>query len=140
MRYLIYLLLSVSTSLSAGTIHKWVDENGNVSYGDSPPASAKSEDIKVQSAPTNPGKALPRLNATDTDQQTAAGDNQKPNQKLNKEQAKASCDIARKDLQVITSSARVRLRQPDGTSRYLTEEEIAQRKAQAQADVKNFCK
>jgi hypothetical protein len=140
MRYFIYLLLMVSTSLSAGTIHKWIDENGSVHYGDAPPVSVKSEDIRVQSKPSNTGKALPRLNKTDDDKQAAAADNNSPNQKLTNEQAKVSCEIARQDLDVISRSARVRLKQPDGSSRYLTEAEIAQRKSQAEADVKTFCK
>jgi hypothetical protein len=50
MRYLTYLVLVVSTSLNAGTIHKWVDENGNVHYGDAPPVKTKTENVRVQSA------------------------------------------------------------------------------------------
>ena len=57
MRYLTYLVLVVSTSLNAGTIHKWVDENGNVHYGDAPPVKTKTENVRVQAAPSNPGKS-----------------------------------------------------------------------------------
>jgi len=75
MRYLIFLILVVSTSLHAGTIQKWVDENGNVHYGDAPPVSTKTENISVQSAPSNPGKALPRLSTEETDgAEGASGD------------------------------------------------------------------
>jgi len=137
MRYFIYLLLIVSTSLSASGIHKWVDENGNVFYGDAPPPATKSQNVRVQSAPSNPGKALPRLNDPDAEQ-AATGDAQKP--KTTKEQSKLSCEIARQDLQVINSNVRIRLKEADGSSRYLSDAEIAQRKAQAEADVKSFCK
>ena len=136
MRYLIYLILMVSTSLSAGTIHKWVDENGNVHYSDAPPVSAKTESVRVQSKPTNTGKALPRLNSSANAQQAATG-NSNGNQK--QEQAKMVCENARQDLQVISSTTRVRLKEPDGSSRFLTPEEIADRKAQAEADVEKYC-
>ena len=63
MRYLIYLTLLASASLNAGSIHKWTDADGNVFYGDTPPVSAKTEGVRVQSAPSNPGKALPRLSS-----------------------------------------------------------------------------
>ena len=63
MRFLIFLALLVTVPLQAGTIKKWVDEEGNVYYGDSPPISVKTENVRVLSAPSNPGKALPRLSS-----------------------------------------------------------------------------
>ena len=135
MRYLIYLILTVTTSLSAGTIHKWVDDNGNVHYGDAPPISAKSENVRVQSAPSNPGKALPRLNTPDK-ADTEVTQNQKQE---DAEQASIVCENAREDLQVISSSSRVRLKQADGSTRFLSADEIAERKATAEADVDRFC-
>jgi hypothetical protein len=140
MRYLIYLTLLASTSLTAGSIQKWTDENGNVFYGDTPPVSTKTEGVRVQSAPSNPGKALPRLSTQDdsesagTDSPASDGD-----QNLTVAQSKVACDNAQQDLEVIQTSSRVKLELVDGTTRYLTPEEIDQRKARAEADIKNFC-
>jgi hypothetical protein len=140
MRYLIYLTLLASTSLTAGSIQKWTDENGNVFYGDTPPVSTKTEGVRVQSAPSNPGKALPRLSTQDdsesagTDSPASDGD-----QNLTVAQSKVACDNAQQDLEVIQTSSRVKLQLVDGTTRYLTPEEIDQRKAKAEADIKNFC-
>ena len=140
MRYLIYLLLATSTSLTAGSIQKWTDENGNVHYGDAPPVRTKSEDVRVQSAPSNPGKALPRLNSSD-DSDQAAGDNDEDNkQEGSEEQSSNNCAVARSDLDIINNSIRVKLQEPDGNIRYLSESEIAERKAVAQAQVSRFCK
>ena len=58
----------------------------------------------------------------------------------NADQAKAACDAAQDDLRVISSSSRIRLKSPDGTTRYMSTEEIEQRKSQAEADIKQFCK
>ena len=86
MRYLIYLILAISTSLNAGSIQKWTDENGNVHYGDAPPVKTKSENVRVQSAPSNPGKALPRLNSPD-DPDQAEADEENGQQKVSEDQA-----------------------------------------------------
>jgi homogentisate 1,2-dioxygenase len=138
MRYLIYLILTVSTSLSAGTIHNWVDENGNVNYGDAPPNSAKSENVRVQSAPSNPGKALPRLGTSDNGAATNKDVATKQKQE-NEQQASIVCENARQDLQIITNSGRVRLKQADGSTRFLSADEIAERRAAAEADVDRYC-
>ena len=129
MRYLIFVLLLVSASLHAGSIHKWVDENGNVHYGDAPPAETKSENVRVQSAPSNPGKALPRLNVSEPE----------PASGMSAEQASKICQTARSDLEIIANNTRIRLQQPNGTERYLNEQEIAERKARSEADIERYC-
>ena len=138
MRYLIFFTLLFSTALSAGSIQKWVDDEGNVHYGDAPPTSAKTESVHVQPAPSNPGKALPRLGDSgsgDSSTTTAAADDDK----VPADQAKIACDKAKEDLEVINRSSRIKLRQADGSTRYLTTEEIAERKTQAEADIASFC-
>jgi len=141
MRYLIYLTLLASTSLNAGSIHKWTDADGNVFYGDAPPISAKTEDVWVQSAPRNPGKALPRLSSPGGEAEpgsesaaTASNGNAVP-----ADQAKIACDNANQDLQIIQSSSRVKLKLADGSTRYLTSEEIDERKTQAESEIERFC-
>jgi hypothetical protein len=135
MRYLIYLTLLASTSLSAGSIHKWTDADGNVFYGDAPPISASTEDVWVQSAPSNPGKALPRLSSSGSESSAAAGDDNT----VPADQAKVACDNAHKDLEIIQSSDRVKLKLADGSTRYLTSEEIDERRTQAESEIERFC-
>ena len=140
MRYLIYLMLLASMSLNAGTIHKWVDDEGNTHYGDAPPVTAKTEGVRVQSAPSNPGKALPRLSSPDNSQATA-GDSggAAQNETVPEHQARVACEKAQEDLKVINNSNRIKLRSADGSTRYMTSEEIEERKAQSEADIKRFC-
>jgi len=141
MRYLIYLTLLASTSLNAGSIHKWTDADGNVFYGDAPPISTKTENVWVQSAPSNPGKALPRLSSPDSE---AASDSENSatasnNDGVPADQAKAICDNAQQDMEVIMSSNRIKLKLADGSTRYLSTEEIDERRTQAEADIDRFC-
>ncbi len=140
MRYLMALTLLVSISLHAGTIHKWIDADGNVHYGDAPPVTVKTESVRVQSAPSNPGKSLPRLSTPGSENEggsatTAATDETA----VPKDQAKIACDQAKEDLQVINRNTRIKLKSADGSARYLTTEEIDQRKEQAESDIDRFC-
>ena len=136
MRYLIYLTLLASMSLNAGSIHKWTDADGNVFYGDAPPISAKTEGVWVQSAPSNPGKALPRLSSPGGEAApAAAGDGNA----VPEDQAKVACDNAQDDLDIIQSSSRVKLKLADGSTRYLTTEEIDDRRTQAESEIERFC-
>jgi hypothetical protein len=139
MRYSVFLILLASMSLNAGSIHKWVDEEGNVHYGDSPPVSAKTEGVRVQAAPSNPGKALPRLGAPETSADGSTTDAAANGDQVPEDQAKVACDAAQEDLRVIGSSNRIKLRSADGSTRFMTTEEIEERKVQAEADVERFC-
>jgi hypothetical protein len=140
MRYLIYLMLLTSMTLHAGTIHKWVDEEGNVHYGDAPPVSVKTEGVRVQSAPSDPGKSLPRLSAPKSSEDTASGTTAAAdNGNIPDDQARVACEKAQEDLRVIGNSDRIKLRSADGSTRYMTTEEIEERKTQSEADVERFC-
>ncbi len=142
MRIIICLLILTSSSLFAGTILKWVDEDGNIHYGDAPPIAVETERVRVLSAPNNPGKALPRLS---TDGSTGNSNNQgtnvanQENLKLPADQAKIACEEATADLKVINGSNRIRLRSADGTTRYMTTEEIDARRKIAEKDVSLHC-
>ena len=139
MRYLIYLILVVSTSLHAGTIHKWIDEDGNVHYSDAPPAATKTEGVRVQSAPSNPGKPLPRLTDEGDDSAAAGAAAGTDQQEVANEQSAAICERARADLDILNNNTNIRLQQADGTSRDLDQTEVDQRRTKAQAEVSRYC-
>ena len=140
MRFAIILTLCLAGTASAGAIHKWGDEEGNVHYGDAPPVTAKTESVRVQSAPTNPGRALPRLNDAGDEQQPGSAGAPADDEAVPADQAKVACDQAREDLEIIGRSSRIKLRAADGSERYLSTEEIAERTERAETDVKRFCK
>ena len=52
-RILLALVLSLSfTGASLAELYKWVDEEGNVHYGDCPPADCKAEQIETAPGPS----------------------------------------------------------------------------------------
>lgn len=140
MRFLIYLTFIVFSTANAANIHKWVDEEGNVHYSDSPPVSTSTEQVRVIGAPSNPGRALPRLgnNASGTKGANADG-NGKNDPTVPEDQAKIACENAQKDLEVLNNSDRIQLRSADGSTRFMTTEEIAERRTSTEQDIERFC-
>ena len=48
-------LIAASISLSSSAaLYKWIDENGRVAYGDTPPAGVKAERLTTMVAPADP--------------------------------------------------------------------------------------
>ena len=133
MRFLICLTLLVSMPLHAGSIKKWVDEDGNVHYGDAPPVSASTQDVRVLRAPTNPGKALPRLSQPKSEDGASSTTASADGDNVPEDQAQIACQQAQEDLEVIGRSSRIKLRGADGTERYMSTEEIEERRIQAEA-------
>lgn len=137
MRFLIYLTFIVFSTANAANIHKWIDEEGNVHYSDSPPVSASTEQIRVIGAPSNPGRALPRLGNSASD--SGADESGATSSTVPEDQAKIACDNAQKDLEVLNNSDRIQLRSADGKTRFMTTEEIAERRKKTEEDIKKFC-
>lgn len=141
MRILLLLTFFVIAPLQAGEIHKWVDSDGNVHYGDAPPVDVSTQNIRVQRPPSNPGRALPRLLGDNE----SASETQSPGEVARSgpdpddTPEEIACKNAQEDLEVISSNARIRLQAADGTSRYMTAQEIDDRKAQAEANVTQYC-
>ncbi len=140
---LLLLLLAISPA-QAASIQKWVDQDGVVHYGDSPPLRAQTERILVTRPPSNPGKPLPRLNSngsTDRENTRSSAGKAEPPQRFNAQKdAVRICERARKDLQIIQRNTRIKLRQPDGSVRYMTKEEIQQRREKSQKLIDTYCK
>ena len=141
MKRLLIPFLLISCSSYAAGIQKWVDESGQVHYGDTPPVKTKAEPIHVTRPPSNPGKPLPRFTAGKNSNETEPHPDTKPIAKESSEdQAKDACEQAQKDLVILNRSTRLRLKSADGTERYMTADEIAQRRERTEKDIKQFCK
>ena len=72
MRILLLTMLLLLPQLGAAQIYKTTDENGNVSYSDTPPSSGPSEEIRlreINSTPPPPSVDIPRQPTDDPGQQ-----------------------------------------------------------------------
>ena len=144
MKYLVCLLILISSSAYADGIYKWVDEDGDTHYGDVPPPSVHTEELRVDVVPGNPGKALPRLETSDPGSSTTSSsspDSPEPDPEMTDEQAKAICKQAHLEIKVLNNSKRrSKVRNPDGSHRRMTTEERKANRIRSEQDIKDFCK
>ncbi len=141
MNRLLFALLLIAGTSQAGSIQKWVDKDGNVHYGDSPPATIKAEKITVTRPPSNPGRPLPRLGDLNAKKEADAGQQEQPaSSQLSGEETRQACQSARANLDTINRSGPIRLRSTDGSERLLSTKEIDERRARYEQDIKRYCK
>ncbi len=138
MKQLLFLIIFLSCNSFAAGIQKWVDEQGNVNYGDTPPVNTQAEPIAVTKPPSDPGKPLPRLNS-DKNNADPTAENKKTSENT-PEQDLTICNEAKKDLKVIGRSKRIRLQRADGTTYYMSEDEIESRRVRAEKDIETYCR
>ena len=141
---LIILLLSAPLSL-AGGIYKWIDENGQVQYTQTPPPNVPAERMKGAPPPANDPEAARgdlqrQLDAFD--EQRAQRDEAFAEQKQKEENArirKQNCETARKNLAKLRRGGNNAYMTPEGEVVRLSDDERARRIEDAKQGVKDNC-
>jgi len=140
-------IFSISNYCYSG-IYKWVDEEGNIHYGQQRPASVQAEQMRVQSyAPEDTSSyKRPALNSGDkgnTDK-SANGDTEtpekKPETKAEKKQRMAACAQARKNLATMQSIGRIRSKDKDGNASFITQKQKEEKIQQSRDLINKHCK
>jgi hypothetical protein len=146
---LLLALLIITTNSSAG-IYRWVDENGNVQFGDRPPPEVEtSDEVEVRSqepaanskgsSPVNRKEARKRLleqyQREREEKKEAAAKKRKE-----KQQRQARCSYAKSKLTEYLEHGRLYKRGANQERQYLSDQERNAAIAKARADVKKWCK
>jgi hypothetical protein len=108
-----------ATNVNNGKFYKWTDAKGQTHYGEHPPINVPAEVIKPQTGHSDPTPA--QL----ADGKAAAGDKPVLAKENNKD--KTLCEAASKSIHVLTTTARVRMKDDKGEFYYLDD---AQRQEQ----------
>ena len=139
-------ILILATAAQAG-IYKWVDENGQVHYGERPPAGAEYRTVAPAPPPASSApEEKQRLEKTQEFLDTSRKAREEAKTKAAAEKAEAerrkkNCAAARKNLEILTyATGRKRIPGPDGVARKLTEEERQARMAEARKQIEKYCK
>jgi exonuclease VII large subunit len=141
--FLIFLLL-ISTTISAET-YRWVNEDGVVTYSQTPPPDAESEVVKTYSAPSSDAAAAKqrlqklRQDLADREEDRTLKKAEQQEQKKDQEMRKNNCEAARKNLQTLTNLGLGMYKVGDKYLR-LTEEQRQQRMQEAKDQIKEYCK
>jgi len=143
----ILLLLSLFASAAwGGSVYRWVDEDGNVQFSSSPPSGQAAEETRYRTgadrsrqAPAAAGQdqqpAREEQEDGDTEEAPAQGG---PDMDALAEQHAQNCEQARRNLETIETNPRLQVEE-DGERRYLTPEEIAEHRAEAEAVKEESC-
>ena len=141
----ILLLLSMSPIMSpaSAAMFKWTDANGNVQYGQHPPADANAEYIKAApeptAAPANPSlqqqvEALDKRLAEEAKQKSEAEQKEQ-----NTENRKINCENARNNLEQLHMGGHRLTRMPDGSYERLEEKQKQSLISKNKQAIKDYC-
>jgi hypothetical protein len=133
------LSLFMLQASSAG-VYKWVDDSGQVHYGEEP-GSSNAEKVPIrQNEPTAP-RSIKKTDAESSEQ--AAEKTPKPTEpetpKISKKEKQRLCQEGRNDYATISSRGRMREINKKGEYVYLTEDQRQQRMAAAKKKQRDNC-
>lgn len=156
--HLITFALVFPGSMSfASEYYTWVDENGVTNYaGRQPPGQEESRPVTTESTRFGYQTRVPDTisdTIPDTATETASTDDPNeidPDKLIQEEKAKYeaelaeerryNCNLGKQNLARLETYARMRVRAADGTERYLTAEEMAQKKQESREAIKFHCR
>ena len=141
---LIWALALSSQSMAAG-IYKWVDEQGNVQYTQTPPPDKPATRFETRPEPVDTEGALEKLEQQKDKsdaflkERAAQAEEQK---KSEQEAAKLSeqCARARKNLEQLETTNRLFSPNEEGDRVRMTEEERQAGMTKAKSQIEEFCK
>ena len=141
---LVICLALVAVNISYAGVYKWVDEDGQVHFGDNPQGTSKSERVKIRKAPPPDPSTLERLNSRekflDAKEKERANE-QDTLEKAEKKKAayKEFCEKTRERLTMLERGGRLYAVETSGEKNYLTEEDRQAEIALAKEDLKKHC-
>ena len=126
--------------------YKWVDENGVTQYSSTPPPTGDFEALKGPSKPAiDPAKAQgemdKRLEAFDKRKEEAENAKKESDAAAAKaSQDKKNCALAKKNLNLLQTKVRIKIKDKDGKIHYQTDDERTANIKRAKEAIKSFCK
>jgi hypothetical protein len=152
-RSILILAIAAFTAPALAQQYKWVDKNGRIGYGDTPPAGAKVTLLKGPSGPAAPAakadaKEAPKGPLTPAQQDAAFRKRQQEAEKARELQAKRAeeaqakqqnCANAQAQLRALESGQRIVRTDAKGERYYIEDAQRASETAQASKAVGDWC-
>ena len=137
------ILLLVAMSPANAAMFKWTDANGNVQYGEHPPAGAGAEHIKAAPEPASTPAAPSLQQQVDAlDKRLATEAEQKAETEQKKQDAenrKINCTNAKNNLEQLRMGGHRLTRMPDGSYERLEEKQQQALISKNEKAIKEFC-
>ncbi len=147
---ILLLALGLATAAQADetAVYLWVDQNGIPHYTDRPPDDVNARRTLIQARRTDPSAVQARVER-DRDLRQARRTRRQDAEEAEAEEAatraetlqqrQRNCEQARKKLQTYETSRRLYRPLPNGEREYLTDEELDKARADARAQVREWC-
>jgi len=145
------LLLAAGTAFAQ--MYRWVDQDGKVRYGDTPPPGAKTSSIRAPQsgggAPATAAKDAKKGPLTAAEQEQDYRKRQAESGKaaekaeaesLAKSEKNEACERAKEYLSTLGSGQRIARTNASGERYYMDESQVAQEVAKVQQSVQQACK
>lgn len=135
------LLILFQTSSLAG-VYKWVDENGQVHYGEQPVGSG-AERVTIRKNTTTKPRAIKKDDESADAKNTDKSSEQKTEAKeveISKKEKQKLCNEARSDIAAINSRGRLREINAKGEYTYLSDKNKQQRLSAAMKKQSKYCR
>jgi hypothetical protein len=129
---------------TAGAQYKWVDKNGKVQYGDTPPPGVNASTVRPPSPSAAADKA-PLTNAekdADFRKRQMDGDAERQKQAQSEQEAKVkreNCAQAKEAVRTLEAGGRVARVDEKGERYFLDDAQIAQEAARARQAAQQWC-
>ena len=153
-RIALVLALALCAAPAAAQLYKWVDKDGKVRYGDTPPPGAKTNTVRPPAEPAA-GAAPAAAKDAKKGPQTAAeremdfrkrqaearkAEEAAAREKEDKAKQAENCDRAREYLRTLESGQRISRLNASGERFFLDENQVRQETEKARATEKEACK
>jgi len=130
------LLVAVALAFSAGVAaqtYKWVDNDGKVRYGDTPPPGVKAQRLKPPPGPAQPPAAAPDGKKALTpeaafrkrQQEREEADQKAAKEKDDAERKRENCEGAQARLRLLESGQRITTTNAAGEREFISDEQRA---------------
>lgn len=136
-------LLAVAPT-TAGGVYKWVDEKGNVHYGDRPPSGVTPKEVELEDRPAPTATDTRRREKTRRLLNAIESERKREKEASAREQARAAqrernCALARRRAEILERANSISITGDDGERTYLNDEDRAAALAQAKKLVREWC-
>lgn len=139
-----FIVLFLCCAPAMAGVYKWKDTSGAIHFSDKPPATA-AEELDIKTKRTEP----PQLTAAVTEPESTEPVDDEQLDELEAERERVeqqrqiqiaeNCNRAKKARDSLFSATRVYEPLPGGGRRYLEQDEVDQRKNDAERDVDEWC-
>jgi hypothetical protein len=140
----VLLLCFVASAAATAAVYRWVDDNGQVHYGEKPPHD-DAQELNLRAAPARDADLDQRrqqqqklLRAYEEERAIERREQQEAQRR--KAEHQSYCRRARADLENALNSSALYTRDGSGEKRFLSKPERREYEAQLQAEVERYCR